>query len=63
MNKVFLFYAFDCADNDTLKHVNEYAQTIEPGPYTIIYDVYNNFEVIFKWESDEQQTWYTLKWS
>ena len=63
MGQVFSLYAYEYADDLTLKHVNEHAQMSLPGPYKIIYDKDEKFLIIFNWESPKQQTWWALKWS
>ena len=63
LSNVYDFYNADEPDEDTLRHINIKAQIIAPGPYVIVYTHDMYYDVVFKWENPQQQTWYTLKWS
>jgi hypothetical protein len=63
LEKIFNFYRFEPLDELTLKHINAHAQSIIPGPYRVVFDIKQSLHVVFDWESPEQQTWYTLKWT
>ena len=63
LDTVFDFYVSEPADEDTLRHINIRAQTILPGPYVIVYTYNLRYNVIFKFASPQEKTWYTLKWS
>jgi hypothetical protein len=63
LEKIFNFYRFEPLDDLTLKHINAHAQSIIPGPYRVVFDIKQSLLVVFDWESPEQQTWYTLKWT
>ena len=64
IENVAKFYQFELADEITIKHMNVRAQELLPGPYKIYYkDDKGTIDVAFHWDSEEQKTWWILKWT
>lgn len=64
LEKIIDMHKFEPVDELTIKHINEHAQMVIPGPYKLYYsNGGGTIDVVFYWDSDKQRTWWTLKWT
>lgn len=63
LRAVVKFYEFEPVDHSTMQHINAYVQSRAPGPYRVFFDKNNMVDVKFEFASEQDRSWWYLKWS